>query len=76
MIVRDARGSLVHVRRRDDGECVGCIELGLYEIVRQLILAEKDGVAVTAVGEPGGRQPSAPCADHIALGYGRVGNLT
>ena len=40
VIVRDARGSLVHVRRRDDGECVGCIEVGLYEIVRWLILAE------------------------------------
>ncbi len=40
VIVRDARGSLVHVRRRDNGECVGCIEAGLYEIVRALILAE------------------------------------
>jgi len=47
VIVRDPRGSLVHVRRRDDGdgtsavaECVGCIEVGLYEIVRSLILAE------------------------------------
>jgi hypothetical protein len=40
VMVRDARGSLVHVRRRDDGECVGCIEVGLYEIVRSLILAE------------------------------------
>ncbi len=37
VIARDARGSLVHVRRRDDGECVGCIEAGLYEIVRLLI---------------------------------------
>lgn len=39
MIERDARGSLVHVRRRDDGECVGCIEVGLFEIVRA-VLAE------------------------------------
>jgi hypothetical protein len=39
VIARDARGSLVHVRRRDDGECVGCIEVGLYQIVRGLILA-------------------------------------
>jgi hypothetical protein len=38
--VRDARGSLVHVRRKEDGECVGCIEAGLYELVRALILAE------------------------------------
>ena len=42
VIVRDPRGSLVHVRRRDDGGCVGCVEVGLYEIVRSLILAEKD----------------------------------
>ena len=40
VIVRDARGSLVHVRRRDDGECIGCIEAGLFEIVRALVLAE------------------------------------
>lgn len=39
VIERDARGSLVHVRKTD-GECVGCIEVGLYEIVRSLILAE------------------------------------
>jgi hypothetical protein len=54
VIARDARGSLVHVRRQDDGECVGCIELGLYEIVRNLILAEtrwmqKKGAAVTDI---------------------------
>ena len=40
-LVRDARGSLVHVRHRQSGECVGCIEAGLYEIVRTLILAER-----------------------------------
>jgi hypothetical protein len=40
VIAGDARGSVVHVRRRDDGECVGCLEVGLYEIVRSLILAE------------------------------------
>ena len=46
VIVRDARGSLVHVRKADGG-CVGCIEVGLYEIVRSLILAEtKETIAV------------------------------
>ena len=39
VIMRDPRGSLVHVRK-SDGECVGCIEVGLYEIVRAAILAE------------------------------------
>lgn len=39
VIVRDPRGSLVHVRRRD-GACVGCIEVGLYEIVRALVVEE------------------------------------
>ena len=48
MIVRDPRGSLVHVRKAD-GECVGCIEAGLYEIVRSLILAETK--ETTAVGD-------------------------
>ena len=40
LIARDARGSLVHVRRRGDGGCVGCIEVGLFEIIRALIVAE------------------------------------
>ena len=35
-IVRDRRGSLVHVRTAQ-GECVGCIEVGLFEIVRMVI---------------------------------------
>ena len=41
VIARDARGSVVHVRRRDDGECVGCIEAGLFEIVRALLMEEE-----------------------------------
>jgi hypothetical protein len=40
VIVRDPRGSLVHVRK-PDGECVGCKEVGLYEIVRSIVLAER-----------------------------------
>jgi hypothetical protein len=40
-LVRDPRGSLVHVRRRDDGECVGCIEAGLFEVVKSLVLVER-----------------------------------
>lgn len=42
-IARDPRGSLVHVRSRQSGECVGCIEVGLYEIVRALIRQEAAG---------------------------------
>ena len=49
VIVRDARGSLVHVRKAD-GECVGCIEVGLFEIVRSLILADP---GVGGSGAPG-----------------------
>ena len=41
VIVRDPRGSLIHVRTKD-GECIGCIEVGLYEVVRALILAEDE----------------------------------
>ena len=43
VIGRDARGSVVHVRRRDDAECIGCVEVGLFEIVRALVLAEHAG---------------------------------
>ena len=39
-LVRDPRGSVVHVRRRPDGARIGCIEAGLYEIVRRLVLAD------------------------------------
>ena len=39
-VVADGRGALVHVRRKDNGECVGCIEKGLFETVRLLILSE------------------------------------
>jgi hypothetical protein len=51
VIVRDARGSVVHVRRRDDGECIGCIEAGLFEVLRAVIFdeerrRERDGVEV------------------------------
>ena len=50
VVVRDARGALVHVRRRDDGECVGCIETGLYEIVRLLVLEEAATAATGGTG--------------------------
>ena len=33
VIVRDARASVIHVRRRDDEECIGCIEAGLFDCV-------------------------------------------
>lgn len=39
-IVRDGRGSVVHVRRRDSGECLGCVEVGLYEVIRALIVEQ------------------------------------
>ena len=48
-IARDPRGSLVHVRSRQSGECLGCIEVGLYEIVRMLILSERE--KTIAVGD-------------------------
>jgi hypothetical protein len=50
VIVRDARGSVVHVRRRDDGECVGCIEAGLFEVLRALIADEVYSEKAVAVG--------------------------
>jgi len=50
VIVRDARGSLVHIRT-GDGECLGCVEVGLFEMIRALVLdeerrRERDGVEV------------------------------
>lgn len=50
VIVRDPRGSLVHVRTKD-GECVGCIESGLYEIIRTLVLAEREGPPGATLGK-------------------------
>jgi len=47
VITKDARGAQVHVRRRDTGECVGCIEAGLFAIVRALIEEE----VAASVGE-------------------------
>jgi hypothetical protein len=40
VLERDRRGSLVHVRVRGTGECLGCVEVGLFDLLRQLILAE------------------------------------
>jgi hypothetical protein len=37
---RDSRGSLVHVRVRSTGECLGCVEVGLFALLKQLVLAE------------------------------------
>lgn len=40
VIRKDPRGAPVHVRRKDTGECVGCIEAGLFAIVRAMIEEE------------------------------------
>jgi hypothetical protein len=50
--VRDARGALVHVRTAE-GECIGCIEVGLYEIVRMVIEEEARAAARGSEGSPG-----------------------
>ena len=52
-IVRDARGALVHVRT-ETGECIGCIEVGLYEIVRTVIEEEagRGGEGLPTAGHP------------------------
>jgi hypothetical protein len=39
VLVRDVRGSLVHVRHQKTGECLGCVEAGLFELLKDLILA-------------------------------------
>jgi hypothetical protein len=41
VLVRDVRGSLVHVRHQKTGECFGCVEVGLFELLKNLILAEQ-----------------------------------
>ena len=48
ILLRDARGSLVHIRDRRTGQCRGCaclparqVEAGLFELLRILILSEK-----------------------------------
>jgi hypothetical protein len=51
--VRDTRGALVHVRT-ERGECIGCVEVGLFEIVRQVIEDEagRGGEGMPAAGHP------------------------
>jgi hypothetical protein len=39
VIIRDPRGALMHVRTAS-GECLGCIEVGLFEIVKSIVLEE------------------------------------
>ena len=41
ILVRDTRGSLVHIRDRKTGQCHGCVEAGLFELLKILILSEK-----------------------------------
>ncbi len=53
-LVRDVRGSLVHVRNARTGECVGCIEVGLLEVVRALLMSEAKTPAVS--GRPEARR--------------------
>lgn len=53
-LVRDARGSLVHVRNVRTGECVGCIEAGLFELVRALVVEEAETPARGGRREGGG----------------------
>lgn len=50
VITKDARGAQMHVRRRDDGHCVGCIEVGLFAIVRAVI--EEEIAASAGEGTP------------------------
>jgi hypothetical protein len=56
-IVRDARGALVHVRT-DSGECIGCVEVGLFEVIREVIEQEQrrrssgEGSPATAASAP------------------------
>jgi len=50
-LVKDARGAQVHVRRRDTRECLGCIEAGLYEIVRAVIEEELASAGMPSLAE-------------------------
>jgi hypothetical protein len=54
LIVRDPRGSLMHVRSAS-GECLGCVEVGLFEVVRAIVLEEaaapaREGIPAEAAG--------------------------
>jgi hypothetical protein len=37
--------------RRDDGECIGCFEAGLFEVLRSLVLEERAAAGPTRGGE-------------------------
>jgi hypothetical protein len=56
VLERDIRGSLVHVRNRATGECVGCVEAGLFEVLRELVLGEarfKESSTRDLLSQPG-----------------------
>jgi hypothetical protein len=69
-LVRDSRGSLVHVGRRDDGECVGCIEVGLYEIVRSLVLEEVGAAEPRSTAAPLKKRTGGQPVEEEALNTG------
>ncbi len=50
VITKDPRGPQMHVRRRDDVACVGCIEVGLFAIVQAVI--EEEAAASAGEGTP------------------------
>jgi len=64
VISRDARGALVHVRTAE-GECVGCIEVGLFEIVR-MVIAEETARAVEGSPAPTASQESVDRNERIS----------
>jgi hypothetical protein len=62
-LVRDARGALVHVRTAT-GECIGCIEVGLFEIVRQVV-EEEERRRRAVEGIPNAAPPKSAAAETV-----------
>ncbi len=55
MLARDSRGSLVHVRNSRTGECVGCVEAGLFELIRAALNADAGAGVRKETPTPAGR---------------------
>ncbi len=69
---RDARGAVVHVRNRLSGECLGCIEVGLFEVIRALILEERKTSLTTDLAIPAYQSDVCPHAGRSGTQKGRT----
>ena len=72
VIERDSRGAVVHVRNRLSGECLGCIEVGLFEVLWALILEERKTSLTTDLAISAHQSDVCPHAGRSGTQKGRT----